>query len=93
MKYCHDPPFSLCHCSALLQFLIAIVLDCQLSGGRELADPSILAHCSYSIYIVGQMVSMIYLNRLLTRFAIYICACPRFSLNSAARVIFLIKIF
>ena len=39
------------------------------------------------------MVSMIYLNRLLTRFAVYICACPRFSLNSAARVIFLIKIF
>lgn len=85
--------FSLCHCSAWLQSFIAIVLDCQLSGGRELADRSILAHCSYTIYIVDQMVGMIYLNRLLTRFPVYIYACSRFSLNPAARLIFLIKFF
>ena len=86
-------PFSLCHCSAWLQSFICHCLDCRLSGGRELADHSILAHCSYTIDIVDQMVGMVYLNRLLTRFPVYIYACSRFSLNPAARLIFLIKIF
>ena len=93
MKYCHDPPLFPLPLLCLASVLHCHCLDCRLSGGRELADHSILAHCSYTIDIVDQMVGMVYLNRLLTRFPVYIYACSRFSLNPAARLIFLIKIF